>query len=69
MPPAASFFAKKLGKKPLDFGFMKTIFFMGRGEHARAEQGPAGAIPISQKVFGSPEPFFQKGFWKLFNAN
>jgi len=57
MPPAASFFAKKLGKKSLDFGFMRS-FFTGRCEHARAEQGPAGAIPISRKFFGLP--FFQE---------
>ena len=37
MPPAASFFAKKLGKKTLDFGFMRSLFFTGRCEHARAE--------------------------------
>jgi len=39
--------------------FMELYSSSGRPEHVRAEQGPAGAVSLSQKFFGELEnPFF-----------
>jgi len=57
MPPAASFL-QKARQKTLNLWFMRTIFFSGRGEHVRAEQGLRELFLNHRKFFGVT--FFSK---------
>ena len=57
-----AFLQKSLAKKLKTLDLCRQYFVWDRGEHDRAEQGPAGAIPLSRKVFGKFENLFSKRF-------
>jgi len=42
---------------------------MSRCEHGRAEQGSAGAFPLTQSFLESLKTFLQKGFQENLTAN